>query len=489
MEMPRNFDNRVMVLECPAYNPEKIRGLVNKGMSELGYAPKGKVAIKPNVVFAYDPKIYSPTAYTNFDVTEAAVRAVADKPEVDRMYIIENPAIGNPSVLTFKWSGYADRVTRLKPAVSKPLELVGIDEDKRVPIFLGGAVHSRLRLSKKFAEADTKIYIPKLKCHCVSHMTGAVKLNVGILNFDDRAIRHDFLLNEKIADLAQVGWPDFVVMDAINVGVGNEALPAPRRLGLILMGKNALAVDLVACRLLGLRGETKVPYLTALIKRGYKPGKVEDVALMGDATSVADLDRFGERVKPYDDEFYRWQDCNKEFARMGSPLKLLHGPYSEFTDEKCETGCVMGIKMYMAFLEAFAGAEAFRKAKPTIFIIGNIKDEVDAQGGPVFMFGSCAKANIKNAKYVSKNRKMLCHRRGYDFAGRQPHRDQVPVHGPQIPRPDGPGCSRWNGPQNLQRPLCTGCGRLCHATPLQEAVNQRENGKWQDLTPKFLSRN
>jgi hypothetical protein len=191
-------------------------------------------------------------------------------------------------------------------------------------------------------------------------------------------------------------------MDAIDAGVGNEALPTPRRLGLILMGKNALAVDLVACRLLGLRGETKVPYLTAIIKRGYKPGRVEDVTLMGDATSVADLDKFGERVKPYDDEFYRWQDCNKEFARMNSPLKLLHGPYSEFTDEKCETGCVMGIKMYMAFLEAFAGVEAFKNAKPTVFIIGNIKDEVDAQGGPVFMFGSCAKANIKNAKYVSK---------------------------------------------------------------------------------------
>jgi len=402
MAVSKNNDNRVMVVECGEYDPAKLRAIVERGMKELGYAAKGKVALKPNVVFAYDPKIYSPIAYTNFDVVEGAVRAIADQAGVERVSIIENPAVGNPSRLTFRWSGYTKRVARLKPQLSKPLTLVGIDEDRRVPVFIGGSVHHRVRLSKKFMEADTRIYVPKLKCHCVSKMTGTVKLNIGILNFDDRSVRHDFLLNEKIADLAQVGWPDFVVMDAIDIGVGNEALPPGRKLGLILMGKNALAVDLVAARLLGLKGETEVPYLAALIRRGYEPSRLGEVTLLGDAKSVSDLERFAERVKPYDDEFYRWQDCNKEFARMGSPLKLLHGPYSDFSEEKCETGCVMGIKMYMAFLEAFAGAEAFKKARPSLFIIGNIRDEVDAKGAPVFMFGSCARAKVKNAKYVMK---------------------------------------------------------------------------------------
>ena len=75
-------------------------------------------------------------------------------------------------------------------------------------------------------------------------MTGAVKLNIGICSDDERAIRHDFMLNDKIVDLLTAGNPDFTIMDAIDVGVGNEAFPTPRRLGLILMGKNPLAVDL-----------------------------------------------------------------------------------------------------------------------------------------------------------------------------------------------------------------------------------------------------
>jgi Domain of unknown function (DUF362) len=36
------------------------------------------------------------------------------------------------------------------------------------------------------------VYLPKLKCHCVSTMTGAVKLNIGICSDDERAIRYDF---------------------------------------------------------------------------------------------------------------------------------------------------------------------------------------------------------------------------------------------------------------------------------------------------------
>jgi len=402
MAAVKEFDNRVMVVECPEYDVAKIRGIVEKGMATLGYAPRGKVVLKPNVVFAYDPKISSSTAYTSLDVVEATARALAEKNEVSKISICENAAIGNPSRFVFKWSGYRERVDRLKPELKKPLELVGIDEDRRTAVFIGGAVHSRVRLSKTFVAADTKIYLPKLKCHCVSKMTGTVKLNVGILNFDERAIRHDFLLNEKIADVTQAGWPDFVVMDAVDVGVGNEALPASRRLGLILMGRNALAVDLAAGRLLGLSAERDVPYLAELIKRGYQPSRLEDVKLLGDAANVSDLDKFAERIKPYDAEFYRWQDCNTEFKRMNSPFRLYQGPYSAASDKLCETGCVMGIKMYLAFMETFAGAEAFAKARPTTFIIGRIDQPVDARGGPVFIFGSCSQAKITNAKYVSK---------------------------------------------------------------------------------------
>jgi uncharacterized protein (DUF362 family) len=390
----------VLVRECPDYDPQRIRALVQEGMAALGYEPKGKVALKPNIVCAFPPQFIKQRAVTEPAFAEGVIRAVADRPEVSRLSVTETSAVGNPSRFSFRWSGYQERIAQLKPQISKPLELVGMDVDHRVSVFVGGQVHNRVRLGRTFAQADTKIYLPKLKCHCVSKMTGTVKLNIGILNFDERSIRHDFLLDEKIADLLSVGWPDFTVMDAITIGVGNEGVPIPRQLGLILMGKNPIAVDLAASRLLGLRGETDVGYLAAAIRRGYKPARIEDVTLQGDAKSIADLEKFSQRIQPFDEEFYRWQDVNKELARLRSPLRFYHGPYSRLSGAKCEYGCVMGIKMYLGFLESYAGAEAFAQARPGAFVIGKVKEPVDAQGGFAFLIGSCCEANVVNARRI-----------------------------------------------------------------------------------------
>ena len=219
------------------------------------------------------------------------------------------------------------------------------------------------------ARADSMVYLPKLKCHCVSTMTGTVKLNIGICSDDERAIRHDFMLNDKIVDLLSVGTPDFTVMDAIDVGVGNEAFPTPRRLGLILMGKNPLAVDLVGARLLGYNCDD-VPYLKRAVKRGYLPAHVEDVEIIGDLKNIENLDRAAQKIQPYDDEYVKWQDINKELKRMQSPIRFFWGYTKKEDKSKCSTGCVMGAKMFFGFLEQFAGQLAFKAAKPVVMVIG-----------------------------------------------------------------------------------------------------------------------
>jgi hypothetical protein len=232
-------------------------------------------------------------------------------------------------------------------------------------------------------------------------MTGAVKLNIGICSDDERAIRHDFMLNDKIVDLLTAGNPDFTIMDAIDVGVGNEAFPTPRRLGLILMGKNPMAVDLAGARLLGYNCND-VPYLRRAVERGYLPGHIDDTVIMGDLASVADLDRAARRIQPYDDEFVRWQDINKELARMASPIRFFWGVTGNRGQSRCATGCVMGAKMFFAFLERFAGPEAFRAAKPVVMVIGKINETIDAAGHEAFLIGSCAAADIVNARKITR---------------------------------------------------------------------------------------
>lgn len=397
--MSDDLINTVYIKRCEQYDRDAIHDIVMEGMSALKYEPRGKIFAKPNVVTAHLPELVGKDACTHSDVIGGSLLALAESPGVERVDLGENSAVGFPTRMCYKYAGYYDEVDFVKRKAPKPVDIFCIDEHLRDIIFIGGKVHDTLKVSRKMARADSKVYLPKLKCHCVTNLTATVKLNIGICSFDDRSIRHDFMLSEKIVDLLTVGWPDFTVMDAIDIGVGNEGFPILRKLGLIVMGRNPIAVDLVGGRLLGLSRDD-VPYLKIAAERGYKPSGIEEVRIAGDLKSLDDVDEAAKRVMPYDDEFYRWQDIDKELNRLNSPMKFHWGPYRGDGNEKCKTGCVMGMKMFFACLEKFAGAEAFQKAHPASFVMGNVTQEIDARGGNVYLIGSCAKANLKNARKV-----------------------------------------------------------------------------------------
>jgi hypothetical protein len=57
--------------------------------------------------------------------------------------------------------------------------------------------------------------------------------------------------------------------------------------------------------------------------------------------------------------------------------------------------------MFLGAMERFAGAEAFAGARPVSFVIGRWDAPVDAGGEEVFLLGSCARAEITNAKKVT----------------------------------------------------------------------------------------
>jgi uncharacterized protein (DUF362 family) len=390
----------VFIKRCEEYDQQKILEIFQTGMAALAFKPHGNLFVKPNVVFSTKNGKYGSTAYTHTDVIGGSLLALSKAKGVKRVDMGEKTAIGYPTRLSFKNAGYYDVIKNIKPQTDAPVGIFCIDEHPRKRVFVGGKVHDTLKIPKKMACADYKIYLPKLKCHCVSSMTGAVKLNIGICSDDERAIRHDFLLNDKIVDLLEVGSPDFIMMDAIDVGVGNEAVPTPRKLGLLIMGTNPMAVDIVGARLLGYNLED-VPYLKQAVTRGYGPSSINDIEITGDLHSIEDLDKAAERLLPYDSEFFRWQDIEKELIRLKSPLRFFWGYTNSQKEKRCKTGCIMGVKMFFGFLELYAGEKAFQKAKPVVMVIGNIQETIDAKGQEVFLIGSCSKARIVNAKKIT----------------------------------------------------------------------------------------
>jgi len=395
------MDPTVLVMRCETYDRDRVQGIVSEGMQQLGYRPAGRVFAKPNVVFAYKPDPYGTHAYTHPGVLGPSLLGLARCEGVTRVDVGENSAVGMPTRLCYRFAGYYQEIRRVRREAPCPVGIFCIDEEPRDSVFVGGRVHDNLRIARPMARADSRVYLPKLKCHCVSNMTGAVKLNIGICSDDERSIRHDFLLDDKIVDLLAPGWPDLVIMDAVEVGVGNEAMPTPRTLGLLLLGRNPVAVDLAAARLLGFRRED-VPYLQKAVDRGYTPASLEDVKLEGDLRSIDDLDAQARRLLPYDDAYTRWQDVHRELERLRSPIRFFWGPYGGQGDEKCLTGCVMGLKMFLGFFERYAGAEAFARAKPVSFVVGRVAGEVDGRGSEVFLIGSCARARVVNASKITR---------------------------------------------------------------------------------------
>ena len=43
---------KVILRQCDAYDPVRIRQILNEGMEELGLRPHGRTLVKPNLVMA-----------------------------------------------------------------------------------------------------------------------------------------------------------------------------------------------------------------------------------------------------------------------------------------------------------------------------------------------------------------------------------------------------------------------------------------------------
>lgn len=390
---------QVLIKRCDRYDLETIRSLIAAGMDTFGVKPKGRVFVKPNVVFAHhDENCFGTTMYTSKSVVEAAVRHLHDAPGVNRVEIGEKTAIGVPTRLMYKFSGYRKMVQTLRSQGLKKLTLFSLDEDRRKTVYVGGVVHPTLRLSRRMVGSDFRIYLAKLKRHGSCQVTGATKLNIGILSDDERAIGHDYRLPEKIVDLLNVGYPDFIVMDAIDAGVGLEGVPHQRNLGLLIMRTNPLAVDIVGARLYGFF-PSDIDYLEAAIRRGFHPSDLDDIELIGDVTTVEELDALRSRLKPGDDVWDEWQDVNETAKAIGAPIRFHLGPAIREAKTgrvfHCPSGCAMGVKMSLAMFHRH-NKSAMAACKPLKVIVGKHDQPIDCEGASVLVLGTCTEATLEN---------------------------------------------------------------------------------------------
>ena len=353
---------------------DKIEGMIREGMQELDAKPAGRVLVKPNVVFAH--RRYGREAYTDPAVLEALFRNLKNDSKIESVTLGERCAVTVPTRYLFRENGYV-------PLAKKyGVKCAYFDEDRKRRVHLKkGTVHRSLLFPESVLNADYRIWVPKLKNHVSSLLTCALKLNIGILDSKERLTHHDYLLEEKIADLFEVGRPDLIVVDAVTGGQRNELVPQPLFIGALIMGTNSVAVDAVCTRILGLE-PGQVKHLDFAHRRGWGPVSLEEIDLRAEIS----LDELRERTKDLDRTF-------NDLRTMNLPIHLHLGNYPN-GDDLCHTGCVNMLKAVFAIKEAHEPGSLAR-LKPFHVVVGEYEGDVVADGETVIVVGDCAKVSGK----------------------------------------------------------------------------------------------
>jgi len=245
--------SKIAIVECSNYlnvkkSIEKCIKLVG-GLKRI-INPDNKVLLKPNLINPIPPE-KAATTYPLF------VKAIGElvKDIGCEIWIGDSSFGSDPQNTenTFKVSGMVDITEELDA------KLINFHRDRQVRIKIPkGKVLREVVLAESVVKADAIINIPKLKTHGMTFFTGAVKNLYGCLPTEWKTVVHRKAgqreqFCQALLDVYSVIKPELTIMDAV-VGMEGEKGPCygkPKKIGLIIASEDGIAVDSVACEIVG----------------------------------------------------------------------------------------------------------------------------------------------------------------------------------------------------------------------------------------------
>jgi len=271
--------SRVALVRCEDYNPELVFDAVRKGIDLLGgmahfVKPEEKIVLKPNVLIGSNPA----RSVTTHPIVFKAVGRLLQETGA-KVYYGDSSAFGSCE--------FNMKRANLKQAGDEMgFVLADFDHGQEVD-------HKTALLNKKFTiargvlDADGLISLPKLKTHGLTRFTGAVKNQFGCLPGAHKREFHfkmpdPFDFATMLVDINTFVRPRLYVMDGIVAMEGNGPFNGKsRRMNVLLFSTDPIAMDSVACKLIGLN-----PEFVPTSKPGEKAGwtyHYENIEVVGDA--------------------------------------------------------------------------------------------------------------------------------------------------------------------------------------------------------------
>ncbi len=226
---------------------ESLMGLLGMG-PWLKKLRGSKVFIKPNLLGMFPRENH---ATTDPSLVSAMVRIVREAGA--RVIVGDNCGVGGYGLneKVARHTGVFDAAMGAYKNVAQTTKLVKL--------------HSRyldsLVVSKDMLDADILINLAKMKTHSLTIVTGAVKNMFGLVAGAGKGKSHaaapaaeDF--GRILAEIFSIRPPELTVMDAVMAMEGNgPSAGRPKFVGRILASENAVALDAVICRIMGIRPE------------------------------------------------------------------------------------------------------------------------------------------------------------------------------------------------------------------------------------------
>ncbi len=270
----------VAIVRTPEYDCNQIYEALKNGVRLIGgleglIKPGSRVFVKINHLPPASPAERGIVTHPVF--TEAVVRLLKET----GASVTIGDDIDTETQDGFEVSGYRQMAERAG------VKLLNLKEAGFVKTAANGQRLAEVYLSKAVLEADVIVNLPKLKTHSLTVFTGGIKNMYGIIPnglrkrlHGEHMKREDF--SQAVVDIFALARPQLTIMDAIIAMEGEgPASGRLRKLGIILYSRDAVALDTVATRIIGLEpGDVLTTRYAA--ERGLGTGDLKDIAIFGE---------------------------------------------------------------------------------------------------------------------------------------------------------------------------------------------------------------
>ncbi len=263
---------KVAVARCQTYDLQQVETAIKQLIDHLGglekfIRPGQIVAVKPNLIAKKKPE---EAATTHPAVVEALVRLIQQAG--GKPFIVDSPGgPGSKSLLNavYKSTGMSAVAERTGCGLS-------LDTTELVLAHPKGQATKQLTVLKVLAEADVIIGVPKLKTHCMTLYTGAIKLMYGAIPGLKKAEYHFNMQRLEqfcnlLIDINTLLPTTLTIMDGI-IGMEGDGPTAgsPREVGLLLASQSPYVMDSVCSDLIGINPRN-LPIIRLAKERGLGP--------------------------------------------------------------------------------------------------------------------------------------------------------------------------------------------------------------------------